>query len=149
MRAVVQRVSRASVLSEGEESGRIGSGLLVLLGVEKGDTEKDAAYLASKICKLRVFEDGEGKMNLNCSAVGGQVLCVSQFTLLGDTRGQNRPSFFQAEEPERADALYRQTCELIRENGLPVQTGVFRTHMEVSLVNDGPVTILIDSRKQF
>ncbi len=149
MRAVVQRVSRASVLSEGRESGRIDNGLLVLLGVEKGDTEKDAAYLASKVSKLRIFEDSEGKMNLSCSAVGGQVLCVSQFTLLGDTRGQNRPSFFQAEEPERADELYRQTCAMIRDNGLPVQTGVFRTHMEVSLVNDGPVTILIDSRKQF
>jgi D-tyrosyl-tRNA(Tyr) deacylase len=149
MRAVVQRVSRAEVLSEGLKTGAIGQGLMVLLGVETGDTEKDAAYMAQKIARLRIFEDDQGKMNLNCSAVNGQVLCVSQFTLLGDARGQNRPGFTRAEQPERANELYLKTCELIRGEGLTVETGVFRTHMEVSLVNDGPVTLLIDSRKTF
>ncbi len=149
MRAVVQRVSRAEVLSEGVKTGAIGQGLMVLLGVETGDTEKDAAYMAQKIARLRIFEDDQGKMNLNCSAVNGQVLCVSQFTLLGDARGQNRPGFTRAEQPERANELYLKTCELIRGEGLTVETGVFRTHMEVSLVNDGPVTLLIDSRKTF
>ena len=149
MRAVVQRVSRAEVLSEGTRTGAIGKGLMVLLGVETGDTEKDAAYMAQKISRLRVFEDDQGKMNLNCSAVNGQVLCVSQFTLLGDARGQNRPGFTRAEQPERANELYLKTCELIRAEGLTVETGVFRTHMEVALRNDGPVTILIDSRKTF
>lgn len=149
MRAVVQRVSRAEVLSEGVKTGAIGQGLMVLLGVETGDTEKDAAYMAQKIARLRIFEDDQGKMNLNCSAVNGQVLCVSQFTLLGDARGQNRPGFTRAEQPERANELYLKTCELIRGEGLTVETGVFRTHMEVALVNDGPVTLLIDSRKTF
>ncbi|MBQ7182361.1 MAG: D-tyrosyl-tRNA(Tyr) deacylase [Clostridia bacterium] len=149
MRAVVQRVSRAEVLSEGVKTGAIGQGLMVLLGVETGDTEKDAAYMAQKIARLRIFEDDQGKMNLNCSAVNGQVLCVSQFTLLGDARGQNRPGFTRAEQPERANELYLKTCELIRGEGLTVETGMFRTHMEVSLVNDGPVTLLIDSRKTF
>ena len=149
MRAVVQRVSRAEVLSEGTRTGAIGQGLMVLLGVETGDTEKDAAYMAQKIARLRIFEDDQGKMNLNCQAVNGQVLCVSQFTLLGDARGQNRPGFTRAEQPERANELYLKTCELIRAEGLTVETGVFRTHMEVALVNDGPVTILIDSRKMF
>ncbi len=149
MRAVVQRVSRAEVLSEGVKTGAIGQGLMVLLGVETGDTEKDAAYMAQKIARLRIFEDDQGKMNLNCAAVNGQVLCVSQFTLLGDARGQNRPGFTRAEQPERANELYLKTCELIRGEGLTVETGVFRTHMEVSLVNDGPVTLLIDSRKTF
>ena len=149
MRAVVQRVSRAEVLSEGVKTGAIGQGLMVLLGVETGDTEKDAAYMAQKIARLCIFEDDQGKMNLNCSAVNGQVLCVSQFTLLGDARGQNRPGFTRAEQPERANELYLKTCELIRGEGLTVETGMFRTHMEVSLVNDGPVTLLIDSRKTF
>ena len=149
MRAVVQRVSRAEVLSEGVKTGAIGQGLMVLLGVETGDTEKDAAYMAQKIARLRIFEDDQGKMNLNCSAVNGQVLCVSQFTLLGDARGQNRPGFTRAEQPERANELYLKTCELIRGEGLTVETGMFRTHMEVSLVNDGPVTLLIDSRKTY
>ena len=149
MRAVVQRVSRAEVLSEGVKTGAIGQGLMVLLGVETGDTEKDAAYMAQKIARLRIFEDDQGKMNLNCAAVNGQVLCVSQFTLLGDARGQNRPGFTRAEQPERANELYLKICELIRGEGLTVETGVFRTHMEVSLVNDGPVTLLIDSRKTF
>ncbi len=149
MRAVIQRVNEAKVLSEGVESGRIGKGMLVLLGVEQGDTDADARYMASKIVKLRIFEDAEGKMNLNCAAVGGSILCVSQFTLLGDARGQNRPGFTRAEKPEEADRLYQAVCRLMREEGLTVETGVFRTHMEVSLVNDGPVTLLLDSRKTF
>ena len=135
MRAVVQRVSQARVLSEGTESGAIGKGFCVLLGVEAGDTEKDAVYMADKIRKLRVFEDENDKMNLSL--------------FLGDARGQNRPGFTRAEAPERADELYLKTAAALREAGVPVKTGVFRTHMEVSLVNDGPVTILLDSRKLF
>ena len=149
MRAVVQRVSRASVSSEGQQSGTIGKGFCVLLGVEEGDTEKDAVYMADKIRKLRVFDDENGKMNLSVAQVGGSVLLVSQFTLLGDARGQNRPGFTRAEAPERADQLYELTVRTLRGAGVPVETGVFRTHMEVSLVNDGPVTILLDSRKLF
>ncbi len=149
MRAVVQRVSSASVTSEGILSGPIGKGLMVLIGVEKGDSGKDAEYIASKLVKLRVFEDENGKMNLSCTEAGGSMLCVSQFTLLGDVRGQNRPGFTQAEAPDRADELYREVCERVRALGITVETGVFRTHMDVALVNDGPVTILIDSRKNF
>ena len=149
MRAVVQRVSQARVISEGQESGAIGKGFCVLLGVEAEDTEKDAVYMADKIRKLRVFEDENDKMNLSLAQVGGAVLLVSQFTLLGDARGQNRPGFTQAERPERANALYELCCAEMRKIGVPVENGVFRTHMEVSLVNDGPVTILLDSRKLF
>ena len=149
MRSVVQRVTRASVSSEGKLTGEIGKGLCVLLGVETGDTEKDARYMADKIRKLRIFEDENEKMTLSVEQAGGAVLAVSQFTLLGDARGQNRPGFTKAEAPERADELYEITVAFLRESGLTVQTGVFRTHMEVSLVNDGPVTILLDSRKEF
>ncbi len=149
MRSVVQRVTRAGVSSEGKLTGEIGKGLCVLLGVETGDTEKDARYMADKIRKLRIFEDENEKMNLSVEQAGGAVLAVSQFTLLGDARGQNRPGFTRAEAPERADELYEATVAFLRESGLTVQTGVFRTHMEVSLVNDGPVTILLDSRKEF
>ena len=149
MRAVVQRVAEAYVTSEGQESGRIGAGLCVLLGVETGDTENDARYMANKLVKLRIFEDEQEKMNRSVVDIGGQILCVSQFTLLGDARGQNRPGFTAAERPAEADRLYEFTCSLIREAGVPVETGVFRTHMQVSLVNDGPVTILLDSRKSF
>ena len=149
MRAVVQRVTRAEVLSEGKPAGRIGPGLCVLLGVETGDTEKDAVYMADKIRKLRIFEDENEKMNLSVTQVEGAVLLVSQFTLLGDARGQNRPGFTRAEAPERADELYLLAAKTLTEAGVPVEKGVFRTHMEVSLVNDGPVTILLDSRKQF
>ena len=149
MRAVVQRVSRAEVSSEGKPAGKIGPGLCVLLGVETGDTEKDAVYMADKIRKLRIFEDENEKMNLSVTQVAGAVLLVSQFTLLGDARGQNRPGFTKAEAPERADELYLLTAKTLADAGVPVETGVFRTHMEVSLVNDGPVTILLDSRKQF
>ncbi len=149
MRAVVQRVTQASVTSGGVESGRIGAGLLVLLGVETGDTDRDAQYMAAKICKLRIFDDENGKMNLSVRDVGGSVLCVSQFTLLGDARGQNRPAYIRAERPEEADRLYEKTCLEMENAGVPVEKGVFRTHMAVSLVNDGPVTLLLDSRKTF
>lgn len=149
MRAVVQRVSEAFVTVDGQETGRIGKGLCVLLGVESGDGENDAAYMAGKIVKLRIFEDENDKMNLSVQQVGGKVLCVSQFTLLGDARGQNRPGFTRAEAPERANALYESVCAEIRRLGVPVENGVFRTHMLVHLVNDGPVTILLDSKKQF
>jgi len=149
MRAVVQRVTEASVESEGTLSGAIQKGLMVLLGVETGDTDKDAVYMAGKIVKLRVFDDADGKMNLSVRDVGGEVLCVSQFTLLGDARGQNRPGFTRAERPEEADRLYERVCDEIRAQGVSVGRGVFRTHMQVRLVNDGPVTILLDSRKTF
>ena len=149
MRCVVQRVSEAYVTVDGAETGRVEKGLCVLLGVEKGDTEKDAVYMAGKIVKLRVFEDENEKMNLSVSDVQGSVLCVSQFTLLGDARGQNRPGFTQAEAPERANELYELTCAEMRRAGVRVENGIFRTHMMVHLVNDGPVTILLDSKKTF
>ena len=149
MRAVVQRVTNAHVTSNGEMAGRIQKGLMVLLGVEQGDTEKDAVYMAGKIVKLRIFEDENEKMNLSVKDVQGDVLCVSQFTLLGDARGQNRPGFTRAESPARADELYELTCAEMRKLGVKVETGVFRTHMQVNLINDGPVTILLDSRKTF
>lgn len=149
MRAVVQRVSRASVEVDGLVRGAIGQGYLVLLGVEKGDEYKDAHYLADKIAKLRVFQDEAGKMNRSLLDVGGQVLMISQFTLLGDARGQNRPGFTRAEQPELADKLYLACCARLEDQGLVVQKGVFGAHMQVSLVNDGPVTILLDSHKLF
>lgn len=149
MRAVVQRVLDASVSVENQEVSRIGKGLLVLLGVENGDTVDDAKYLASKIAKLRIFEDEMGKMNLSALDVKGEVLLVSQFTLLGDARGQNRPGFIKAMEPEGANELYLTCCKYVESLGLPVSRGVFRANMQVSLVNDGPVTILLDSKKQF
>ena len=149
MRAVIQRVTAASVAVNNETVGAIQKGFLVLLGVKVGDGEKDADYMADKIVKLRIFEDENGKMNRALRDVGGSVLCVSQFTLLGDTRGQNRPGFTQAESPERADELYQRVCRRMRDQGVPVETGIFRTDMQVSLVNDGPVTILLDSEKNF
>lgn len=149
MRAVVQRVREASVTVGEEQVSTIGHGLMVLIGVEGGDTEKDAQYMADKIRKLRIFEDAQGKMNLALADVGGQALLVSQFTLLGDARGQNRPGFTQAEEPERANTLYELCCDHLAGGGIPVARGRFRAHMHVALVNDGPVTLLLDSRKQF
>ena len=149
MRSVVQRVSEAYVTVDGKETGRVGKGLMALIGVEAGDTEKDAIYLAGKIVKLRIFEDENEKMNLSVKDVQGSVLAVSQFTLLGDARGQNRPGFTQAEAPERANELYELCCAEMRKLGVPVENGVFRTHMMVHLVNDGPVTILLDSHKSF
>ena len=149
MRAVVQRVSRASVTVAGEVVGRISKGFLVLLGIEERDGQDDVIYMAQKVAGLRVFEDSDGKMNLALAEVGGAMLVVSQFTLLGDCRKGRRPSFIQAARPEVADELYRAFVAEIRGQGIEVQTGQFQTHMDVELVNDGPVTLLIDSRKQF
>ena len=149
MRVVVQRVSRASVKVDGKVVGKIASGLLVLVGAAEGDTHEDAAYLAQKVAGLRIFSDTDDKMNLNVGQVNGGILAVSQFTLLGDCRKGRRPSFVHAEEPTRANELYESYVSKTRELGIPCETGVFRAIMEVELVNDGPVTLLIDSRKVF
>lgn len=149
MRLVVQRVSSASVEVNGEVVGRVGKGLLVLAGAQEGDTERDAAYLAEKVAGLRVFEDQCEKMNLSVKDIGGGVLLVSQFTLLGDARHGKRPSFGHAARPEVAEPLIEDMKRALEGHGIPVETGVFRADMQVSLVNDGPVTILIDSRKVF
>ncbi len=149
MRLVIQRVASASVAVEGQEVSRIGRGLLVLVGVERGDGEKDVEFSAEKIAGLRVFEDEQEKMNLCVADIDGEVLLVSQFTLLGDVRKGKRPSFIAAEQPEAADALYRALCERLGARGLQVKRGVFRAHMEVSLINDGPVTIMVDSGRLF
>ena len=147
MRAVVQRVSRAQVAVDGEIVGEIGRGLLVLLSVTHADNKADADYLADKIAGLRIFEDGNGKMNLDITAVSGGILVVSQFTLYGDVRRGKRPSFDAAAAPQRARQLYEYFVERIRAAGLPCQTGRFQEMMQVELVNDGPVTILLDSAK--
>lgn len=149
MRAVVQRVSRAQVSVDGKVVGEIGRGLLVLLGVTHADTEADADYLANKIVGLRIFEDENGKMNLDTTAVEGGILVVSQFTLYGDVHRGKRPSFDAAAAPERARQLYEYFVERIRSAGLPCQTGRFQEMMQVELVNDGPVTILLASAKAF
>src|SRR3954447_10192322 len=149
MRAVLQRVSRASVEVDGEVVGRIGTGWLVLLGVAPGDRDDDGDRLAEKVVNLRAFADDQGKMNLSVVEAGGSVLVVSQFTLLGDCRGGRRPSFTEAADPAEAERLYRRFHERVAEAGVPVATGVFRAMMSVELVNDGPVTFLLDSRKQF
>jgi len=149
MRAVVQRVSRAKVTVNGWTSGEIGHGLLVLLGVGHGDTEADASYLAEKIAGLRIFEDSEGKMNRSVVDVGGSVLAVSQFTLYGDVRRGKRPSFDAAAPPEQARRLYELFVERVQAAGLRCETGRFQEMMQVELVNDGPVTILMDSGKGF
>jgi D-tyrosyl-tRNA(Tyr) deacylase len=149
MRAVIQRVSHASVTVDDRVVGEVGLGFLVLLGVGHGDGEADAAYLAEKIAGLRVFGDAEGKMNLALGDVGGGALVVSQFTLYGDTRRGRRPSFTDAAPPDEADRLYRVFCDLLAARGIPVARGVFQAHMRVALLNDGPVTLLLDSRKAF
>jgi D-tyrosyl-tRNA(Tyr) deacylase len=149
VRAVVQRVSRAEVRVEGRAPAAIGRGLCVLVGVAHGDGEEDARSLAAKVAALRIFEDAAGKMNLALAEADGAVLAISQFTLLGDVRKGNRPSFVDAAPPEAASALYEAFCAALRERGLRVETGVFRAHMEVELVNEGPVTILLDSRRLF
>lgn len=149
MRAVVQRVSRASVEVDDTIVGEIALGLLVLLGVEEGDSEDDAAQIAKKIAQLRIFNDNEGKFNLSLEDVSGAVLLISQFTLLGDARKGNRPSFIKAARPEHATPLYEYTAERLRARRIPVDTGTFGAHMNVSLVNDGPVTILLDTGKVF
>jgi len=149
MRAVVQRVSRSSVTVDGEITGSIERGFLVLLGVAEDDTQDDLIYLAGKIVGLRVFEDDEGKMNRSLADVGGRMLVVSQFTLLGDCRKGRRPSFIKAARPDRAEELYRSFLAEVRGQGIEVETGRFQEHMDVELVNDGPVTLLLDSRKKF
>lgn len=149
MRCVIQRVARASVDVDGHTVGKIDRGFMVLVGSEVGDTEADAKYCADKIAGLRVFEDAAGKMNLSLADVGGAVLLVSQFTLLADARHGRRPDFIQAARPEVAEPLCERVREMLQEKGLTVETGRFRTEMQVSLVNDGPVTILLDSRRKF
>ncbi len=149
MRAVLQRVSSAAVRVEDRTVGEIGPGILVLLGVEEGDSEEDARYLADKTAGLRIFEDEEGKMNLSVSETGGSILAVSQFTLLADCRKGRRPGFSRAAAPQAAEVLYQTYVGHLRTARIEVATGIFQAHMEVQLVNDGPVTILLDSRKQF
>ena len=149
MRLVVQRVTRASVTVNGEVTGKIGKGYMVLVGSEVGDTEADARLCADKLAGLRVFVDDEDKMNRSVLDVGGEILLVSQFTLLGDARHGRRPSFIAAARPEEAEPLLETMKAMLEEKGLHVETGRFRAHMDVELVNDGPVTILIDSRKVF
>ena len=149
MRAVLQRVTSARVRVEDAIVGEIGRGLLVLVGVARGDTAADAAAIAAKITALRVFEDEAGKMNLAVGDVQGSVLVVSQFTLLGDCRGGRRPSYIDAAPPEAANALYEAVVAALRAGGLTVATGTFRAHMAVELVNDGPVTLLLDTQKVF
>ena len=149
MRAVVQRVKRAHVTVDGEIVGQIEKGLVVFLGIGDGDKEADCLYMASKIWGLRIFEDGAGRMNCSVQDAGGGVLCISQFTLYGDCRKGRRPSFVEAAPPEEAVALYERVCSLLREKGLTVSTGVFQAMMDVIVHNDGPVTILLNSRKSF
>ena len=146
VRAVIQRVKSAAVNVEGRVTGKIGRGLLVLLGVGKGDGEKDIAYMVSKLPDLRIFEDASGKFNLSLREIRGEMLMVSQFTLYGDCRKGRRPSFTDAEEPAEAKRLYEQLILKIREQGVTVETGEFQAKMEVHLINDGPVTLLLDSR---
>ncbi|OGP62514.1 MAG: D-tyrosyl-tRNA(Tyr) deacylase [Deltaproteobacteria bacterium RBG_13_53_10] len=147
MRAVIQRVKSAAVYVEGRLSGEIGKGLLVLMGVGKGDTEREVSLMASKLPELRIFEDDSGKFNLSLRDVGGEILLVSQFTLYADTRKGRRPSFTEAEEPSAAKALYERFIAQLKAIGVPVQTGEFQAKMEVHLVNDGPVTLVLDSRQ--
>lgn len=149
MRAVVQRVSRASVTVDGEITGKIGKGLLVLFGVSTDDEESDAIYLLDKIINLRIFEDAGGKMNLSLAETSGELLVVSQFTLYGDTRRGRRPSYIEAAAPEKANSLYEFFVAEARKQIGRVETGRFQAMMDVELVNDGPVTILLDSRKLF
>ncbi len=149
MRAVVQRVSEASVTVDGIVVGQIQRGFLVLLGIAGDDTEEDVVWMAGKIAGLRVFEDADGKMNLGLSDVGGSVLLVSQFTLYGDCRKGRRPSFVEAARPEAAVPLYKSMVAELRGLRVNVETGTFQAHMDVRLLNDGPVTLLLDSRRQF
>ncbi len=148
MRAVLQRVSAAGVTVDGRSVGEIGAGLLILLGVAAGDGEEDARYLAEKTARLRIFEDADGRMNLSLTETGGEVLVVSQFTLLADCRQGRRPSFTRAAPPAEAASLYETYVARLRELGLTVATGIFQAMMEVRLVNQGPVTMLLDSRKE-
>ena len=146
MRAVIQRVSEASVIVDGRIVGEIQRGFMVLLGVAESDTQEDVIWIAGKVAGLRVFEDAAGKMNLALADVGGAVLLVSQFTLYGDCRKGRRPSFIEAARPEKANSLYQSVVAELKGLGVPVKTGIFQAHMDVRLVNDGPVTLLLDSR---
>lgn len=148
MRAVVQRVKSSSVLVNHEVVGSISKGFNVLLGVEEGDSVEDMRYIADKLLGLRIFEDEEEKMNLSIEDVGGEMLIISQFTLLGDARKGRRPSFIKAAQPDRANELYEELCKVLSER-VRVEKGVFRAYMEVNIVNDGPVTLLLDSKKVF
>ncbi len=149
MRAVVQRVTNASVTVENETVGAIGPGIMVLIGVADTDTDKDLKYIIDKVMNLRIFDDENGVMNRSVIDASGSILAVSQFTLYGDARGGRRPSYIRAAKPEPADAMYERAVAAWRENGIHVETGRFRTEMMVSLVNHGPVTILLDSEKAF
>jgi D-aminoacyl-tRNA deacylase len=149
MRAVVQRVSEASVTVDDELIGSIGAGLMVLVGVAQGDTDSDAVYLAEKSVNLRIFEDEDGKMNRSLQDTGGSLLAVSQFTLLGDARKGRRPSFVGAAPPDEGKRLYEAFCDAVRDLGVHIETGRFQAMMDVALVNSGPVTIMLDSKKEF
>jgi D-aminoacyl-tRNA deacylase len=149
VRAVVQRVSEASVTVEGKVTGSVGQGLCVLVGIGTQDNEEDARWMADKVCDLRIFEDEQGKMNRSVLDAGGGVLAISQFTLYGDARKGTRPGFIDAARPEAAQPLYARFCALVRARGVQVGEGVFRATMQVRIVNEGPVTLLLDSRKLF
>jgi D-tyrosyl-tRNA(Tyr) deacylase len=148
MRVCIQRVSQASVTVNGQTTGRIERGMLVLLGVEQGDKADDLTWMADKCIELRIFEDNAGKMNRSLLEIGGAMLVVSQFTLLGDCRKGRRPSFIDAAPPEIAERMYDEFVTHVRSRGVTVATGAFRAHMDVALINDGPVTLLLDSRKR-
>ena len=149
MRAVVQRVSRAAVSVDGSVRGRIGNGIVALVGVERDDADGDIRYIASKIASLRIFDDDTGRMNRSVGESGGSILCISQFTLHGDARKGRRPSYNGAAPPDTAVRLFDDVCEQLREEGLTVETGVFGAKMQVEMTGDGPVTILLDSQKEF
>lgn len=147
MRAVIQKVKKASVSVDNKLVSEIGYGFMILLGVKDTDKEEDIEYIKKKISKLRIFEDNEGKMNLSLKDAGGEILMVSQFTLYGDARKGNRPSFSQSAKADKAEKYYEILINQLKEEGFKVKTGIFQTHMEVSLVNDGPVTIILDSER--